>query len=138
MQAILAEDRIGMLIGRFKILYLVVSCFGFLSFVGLFLGFGDKPLMENKETIISFLIYATTYFGLKSRKPWVVDFILIISAFGILRTLLSLSDYPADLYGLVQRVFTFFWGLIFAYQIFYFSRKEVKMFFNDKGSTLFC
>jgi len=103
----------------------------------LVLGFGDKPLMEDLETVYTFLIFATAYLGLRFRWPWAVDFILIISAFGVLRTLLPLPEPPSVLSGLVLRVFGFLTGLLFAYQMVFFCRKEVKMFFNDKGSTLF-
>ena len=137
MKAILTEDRIEMLIGRLKKLYLVLSCLGVLSVVGLVLGFGDKPLMEDLETVYTFLIFATAYLGLRFRWPWEVDFILIISAFGVLRTLLPLPEHPAVLSGLVLRVFGVLTGLLFTYQMVFFCRKEVKMFFNDKGSTLF-
>jgi hypothetical protein len=133
----LAEEKIELQVRRIQKIYLFLLIVGILYFIGLVLGWSDRPLKAELEPSMMFFASAVTYFGLRLRRPWVVHLILILSAFGLVNTLLSATELPSNFAILLIKALGFLFGFLCAYQMVFFSRKEVKVFFNDKGLTLF-
>jgi hypothetical protein len=133
----LAEEKIGLQVRRIQKIYLFLLIVGILYFIGLVLGRGNGTLKTELEPSAMFFATAVTYFGLRLGRQWVVHLILILSAFGLVNTLLSATEQPSNFAMLLIKALGFLFGLPCAYQVVFFSRKEVKVFFNDKGLTLF-
>ncbi len=86
--------------------------------------------------LISF-IGISIYFGLKFKKNWVINIILIYSSFAVINLFLfsfQLSDQVSIIfYKLVGFIFLFF----HVYQIYFFSSREVKILFKERGTPFF-
>ncbi len=101
-------------------------------------GFSIKFKREiSLEFLLVFFIHTSIYFGLKFRKKWVVNVILISSSYSLIsRFLFSFqlsNEVTIIFYKLVAFIFLFF----DVYQIYFFSKRGVKFFFKDRVPPLF-
>lgn len=95
--------------------------------------FGDSFL----QFVFSFL----AFYGIDKRKEWTVPAVLILSAWGLINSTFNfmsiarsqgsqISFYIGTLTALIFFVF-------YIYCIFIFSRRETRLFFNERGKILF-
>ncbi len=100
----------------------------------LFIGF-EIELFEN--FLISYIIILFVYFGIKTKKDWVVTLILLSSIWGAINVLTHISTESKDVVSLtVNIVFGFLAVLFYVYSFMIFSRQKTKRFFNEKGTTI--
>ncbi len=137
MANILPEDKIGIVVRRIQTIYLVLSCLSIFCICGLIFGRSDRALKEEIEPIIGVFVIGMIYLGLRLRQPWVVHLVLIFSPLGVVMNLLFAFEHSVNLTALLCKTLGFFYGVLCAYQIIFFSKKEVKVFFKDRGVTLF-
>ena len=89
------------------------------------------------EGFIFFIVYGVIYFGLRYMKDWVIQLVLITSAFScfwfVIRILIPSVDITALIFKLLAGLLVFFFG----YQIAFFRKPEVRRFFGAKGREVF-
>jgi hypothetical protein len=138
MPKVLTEDDVRVRIRRIQIVYLILLVLALLGSIGLVLSLTSGVSAQNGfETLLTLCLTGLIYFGLRFRRAWVVHLVLICSTFGLVMTLFTLSRQAGDIVALVGKLFSCFIGLFCTYQMSLFSRKDVRTFFQDKGSTIF-
>ena len=135
---ILAEIRIDTIVRRIRRVY------AFLIIMDLFLLFGlarhaNEPVLnEAIERLIMLTLHSFLYFGLSEKKPWVIHLILICSLFGIIYGLIPILEPSSNFIRVLGKAIACLLVLFYAYQLSFFSKREVKAFFQEKGMILFC
>jgi hypothetical protein len=131
----IVNDRIKRRISVVQKIYLVIIIFiglGLMSNI-----FRQKQPGEIAESITAIAIYGLIYYGIKFKKSWVVHYTLIISAFSCFWYFLCII-YPAkSVYELFSKVIYCLLLLFFGYQLKFFRKKEINLFFKTKGQILF-
>lgn len=84
------------------------------------------------DAIIGTIVSIILYFGLKNKKSWVVPTILILSSLSFVGQLIYIP--AVNITFLVLKIIV---SLISIFLIYFFSRKEVREYFNSKGLYLF-
>lgn len=87
--------------------------------------------------LLSVLIYITIYFGLRQRRSWVIHLVLIVSAIGIFGKFLNIIHPVATSLELTIKLFDVLLFIFYLYQLTFFSKREVKNIFGEKGKTIF-
>jgi hypothetical protein len=114
--------------------YLVITCVcAIASIYRIFGGTADSAAKAG----LAFFVYFTIYMGLRHRKKWVLIIILIFSAFALLTSFLSSVTPAKNVASLSGKVIDIVFVLFSAYQIYFFSKKEVKKVFNTKGTIIY-
>jgi len=89
------------------------------------------------EAALAFFVYFTIYIGLRQRKTWLIAIILIFSAFALLISFLASFEPAKDVASLLGKIGDIIIVIFSAYQIHFFSKKEVKPLFNAKGTIIY-
>jgi hypothetical protein len=126
------------MINRFRKAYIVLICIGTLTVISDLLGISENvPKSETWQGVINSLLYLTIYIGLKLKTKWLIPLVLISSAWFLLSTFLR-TLYPAvDIPGLIAKAIGITLALFFAYQMHFFSKREVKIYFGMEGTVFF-
>jgi hypothetical protein len=82
-------------------------------------------------------MYWGVYVGLRSRRSWAITLVLITSAFGFFSSFCKIIDPAGDILALIGKVFSCLFLFFFGYQIIFFRKREVRLFFGTKGQVLF-
>jgi hypothetical protein len=91
----------------------------------------------QKIYLVIIIFIGLIYYGIKFKKSWVVHYTLIISAFSCFWYFLCII-YPAkSVYELFSKVIYCLLLLFFGYQLKFFRKKEINLFFKTKGQILF-
>jgi hypothetical protein len=132
------EERIRLTAQRSQIVYLALGSLGLLYLISLVVRWDEQSAVsDGAETLLMMFVSMTTFLGLKQRSAWVIDLIRIVSVFWVVNAILSAFEPPGDLLGLLLKALGYVLGVFFLHQIFFFSKKEVRSFFRDRGKTLF-
>jgi hypothetical protein len=132
------EDKIESIVNKIQKVYFIFICFGIFSVIYISLGLSEKfGGKKSLELIISLIVFLTIYFGLRLRKKWVIPFILIMSAFAVFRELIAILQTAEGIGLLIGKFISVMLLLFYAYQINFFSKREVKTFFKSQGIVLF-
>ena len=86
---------------------------------------------QNYQIIFQTVFSAALIFGFQKKKPWIVPIMILVSSFGILGNFLY---SPANSFWLGVKILGFIFGIFWLY---FFTRKEVRAYFNAKGVWLF-
>ena len=114
------------------VLFLILTAF--LTFVA----FATQNHRTAGSLVISFLICFAAFIGIYKRKDWVVSVVLIASAWGIFNVLVGLLESsPGKLVFILKAFLGFIFLAFYLYCIFLFSKKEIRLFFKEKGKILF-
>lgn len=131
---VFSQKLISTLIFILKLIYLLPPFLLIASLVLLILLRFPLSLLSEQIQLSDFLgvlIVLSFSYGLHRRKSWVVPLIVYLNGLCILGLFLT---QPNNLLETVAK----FLGLIFlAFGIFFFTRKEVKKYFNVKSLMLF-
>ena len=99
-------------------------------------------LIESKSNdvfkiILQTIILWITIYGISKTKSWTVVFVILCSYFGLI---LGAIDFfymkPNRPFELFQKLILFTLLIFWAFQVYIFSKRETKSYFNDKGDTL--
>lgn len=119
------------------------STYGFfLVMGGLALPYGiwfrEKPfsIADVLQFGFNWLVYLTIYLGIKYRKSWVQTLVLFMAWIGLITSFLSMSNRSSNSQMIIGEVSHLLFGAFFAYQLYIFSKKSTKDYFNDAGATL--
>lgn len=90
-----------------------------------------SPLITLAEVLIAVMLGSAIYLGLKNKKPWVISIIVFSASISLLPQLLynttSITNLIFKVFGLVLSIF----------EIYFFTRKEVRQYFGTKRIFLF-
>ena len=129
-----SEKQITTIINVLKKIYLALlslAVFGTISVLSLYVISRDLLLHHLLTFSVSSIVTALLLQGLKTRKSWIAPTIVFLSVFTAIGSLLT---SPADLLQSFARIFGF---ALAAFQIYFFSRKEVRKYFGTQGTVLF-
>ncbi len=90
-----------------------------------------------KEAALAFFVYFTIYMGLRKRKNWLIAIVLISSVAALLFSFLSSLEPAKDVASLFGKIVDIIVVIFSAYQIHFFSKKEVMALFNAKGTVIY-
>lgn len=129
------QDDIRRAVRRIRRVYLVLSVMASIAAFSHLLEW--KGIWDVLPDVLLGTLYGLVYVGLRFRKEWVVTLILIFSALSCLGLLLLVMS-PADgIRMILGKVFCLALFLFFAYNIMFFRRARVRMFFGNKGTLVF-
>jgi hypothetical protein len=136
------DEIIDARINSLKKIYLVITVISVLAIVYLIAGISKKHgIDESPKFLIGVAIYCSIYYGLKKKRKWVVPFVLIYSAFALLRYFSNPFTSTSGNYWTFQKLILLFFhfaiALFYVYQIYFFSKKEVRESFGIKGFLIF-
>ena len=134
---IFSDDRILKITNRIKKVFIVFICIGILDVISNLKLSEGLPKIHSLEGIVNFLLYTFIYIGLRFRKKWFIPLVLISSAFLMLTTGLHIFQPVVDVHGLFEKIGRMVFFVFFAYQIYFFSRREVKEYFGAKETVFF-
>jgi len=130
--------RVNILINRIQKVYLLIMLIGALDLIHNLLSESESTsLRECAQTVLTLSIYFSIYIGLKLRKKWVTPLVLICSAFLLLRAFLSAFEPTNDIFGLISKIGGIVFVLFCAYQIHFFSKREVRDFLGSRETIIF-
>jgi hypothetical protein len=130
--------RIITITGRIRKLYFVFVCIGTLDTIFNLLGMSENLQKgEHWQGIINTLLYLVLYVGIRIKAKWFIPLVLIASAWLMLSTFLTSFQPALDIRGLFAKAFGILLLLFLAYQMHFFSKREVKIYFGLEGTILF-
>jgi len=97
----------------------------------------ERNHLEDLKVVFPTIIFWFIVYGISKTKRWIVVFILLCSYFWL--AIGSITFYytkPSSHFELFQKLVQFVYLVFVAFQIYIFSKKETKCYFNDKGKTL--
>jgi hypothetical protein len=131
-------NKIFSTISFFRKIYVGLIIVQILQIIFSLAGLSDESnVSETLVNSLTILIDISIYYGLKKRREWVISLVLFSSAIIILRGILMSASVVNNIVELIGKFFVFVWILFAVYQIFFFTKKEVKKVFSDKGSAIF-
>lgn len=90
------------------------------------------------ESSLTTAINLLILYGLQKRKQWVVSMVLYFSAWTLFSSFLRVvGEAAATSDMMMQKVAALLFALFSIYQIHVFRRKETKLYFSQKGQTLY-
>jgi len=133
----LQDDKIEKILTWLQRVYLVLIILNGASLLFQLVDFEQSKLREIDETAIGLAMYWGVYVGLRSRRSWAITLVLITSAFGFFSSFCKIIDPAGDILALIGKVFSCLFLFFFGYQIIFFRKREVRLFFGTKGQVLF-
>jgi|GEM_PF-4006334 len=93
----------------------------------------DKSIGITVKILEYYYLISVVVFilGLKKRYGWVIPVIVVLNVFSLIQ---DLYTQTVSSEGAIIRLFHFIFGL---FLIYFFTQKEVRNFFQSKGSTIF-
>ena len=129
------EGRIEEIVQRIQKIYLALALLGVISTLSSI--FGQSGLREISEDFFFLILLWIIYFGLRRRRSWIIPLVLIMSAYSCIRVLFVIFQPADDIVMLLGKILGVLLFLFFAYQINFFRKPEVRLFFGAKGHELF-
>ena len=119
------------------VLYLLLVILGtFALLINLF-PLADVAWKDWFTGVINIFVALFIFIGLHKIKSWVVELILIYSAFSLIRLFFDFMTLkPEESMGIFGKLFVIFLISFYFYQIIVFSRTETKKYFKNSGSNL--
>lgn len=134
----LMDDRILTITNRIKKAYFVFICIGSLDIIYYLSGISENPPRgEYLQGIITLVLYLLIYSGLTFKKTWLIPLVLITSAWILISTFLATLQPAVNLPDLLAKVVGIILVMFCAYQMHFFSRREVKAYFGTKETIVF-
>ncbi len=134
----LSEKNIKTVVNVLKYLYLVTSIVLLLLILAIIylLNFGSpaktpSPLISIIFQIPGLIMCFAFYWGLKTKQPWLVPIMVVLNSLHLVYLMLT---FPQDIIHVIAKII----GLcLAAFNIYFFTTKEVKKYFKSKGLYLF-
>jgi hypothetical protein len=137
-KTILSDDRITTITNRIKKVYIVLFCIGILSILYDLANISENlPKDDIWQGVINSLLYFVLYIGLRLKTKWFTPLALISSAWFLLSAFLTTLQPAQDIHGLIAKAIGIIFVLFFAYQMNFFSKREVKIYFGLEGTMFF-
>jgi hypothetical protein len=134
---VMTIEKANAVINRIQKAYLVLACLTAFAVIFKISGGAAGSIAAVPAAGLAFIVYFTAYMGLRRRKIWALPFILILAASSLLISFLSSLETAQDAGSLLSKGGDIVIFIFSAYQIHFFSKKEVKVQFNAKGTIIF-
>ncbi len=132
------DDRIIKIIGRIKIVFIMCICMGVLIIIrDMFRMLQEINLAQIIDGIVTVILFSFLYIGLRFRKKWFIPLVLIVSTITLINMILIILVPAAGTYELFLKIFAMIIFTYSFYQMYFFSRREVKKCFDLKDKYLF-
>lgn len=131
----LTDERIITITCRIQKAYGVFLFLG--TFDTLFNFLENVPKGEYFQRIISLLFFMFIYIGLRFKKTWFIPLVLISSVWFLINTFLIAFQPAQEISDLIPKLSGIIFALFAFYQVQFFSRREVKVYFGVKEATIF-
>ena len=134
----LEENRILLTLNVIERIYCILVILGIGHVVWTALNLSG--IFERQEVYVSLLTVVfdcLILWGLKVKKEWIVQFIIIISAFMLFKLALIIAQPATDHIYLAGKALSLFLFIFYGYQILFFSKYEVRKYFEAEGVTIF-
>lgn len=135
MSSVLNDARLTILFRIFLICYSILAVFFAFAFIESILAVSRGADVRGYiEDLISFPLYLLIIWGLKLRRSWVRPLICGVACFSVLQMLLATvsGELLKAAANPVAAVFIYLFNglfiLFYAYQLYFFSRSDVKRF----------
>ena len=92
---------------------------------------------ETYDDLISMFVFGTAYYGPLRKRSWVIPLILIASAYSIFWRFVDLLQPANDFSMLISKFLGVLLIFFFAYQIIFFRKNEVNLYFGARGRLIF-
>jgi hypothetical protein len=90
------------------------------------------------EILLGLMTNVMILYGLNKRKNWIPPFILFYSTWGLFSQFIRIVGQSATSSSSLTTNFgRFLSGMFFVYQIYLFTRKDIKLYFREKGQTIY-
>lgn len=121
-------------------IYLVLAVVGVLGVLGVLAGLSPRLKAVGAPALLQGLfvtiLYCVIYFGLRRRMKWVITLVLIFSALSIVTCTFNILHPAEDMRALLGKLVTALFLSFYGYQIYFFSRKDVRERFGGKGTLV--
>lgn len=131
----LQTGRIEKLVVRIQRIYIalvILVCLGTLLKY-----FRYSSIQGYFEHVLLAFWFALAYFGLKQKKEWVIPLILVFSALSSFAEIVNFLSPALNIKMLFDKILDGLLLFFFAYQIMFFSKREVRLFFGDKSHIFY-
>jgi uncharacterized membrane protein len=129
-----ATDNIERIVQNIQRAYLGLAV---IFLIGLPHILGSSGVRNGLESVVSMILYAAAYCGLRYRWEGAIPLVLIISAFSCVSCFFSFMGPATNVKAPFAKVIIFLLLLFYAYQIRFFRRADVRAVFRDKGPLVF-
>lgn len=131
-------DSIESTLNKIRKVYFTLSLLGIFFIMFLLSGSSYKyGIKDIPFVLFSTLVYISIYWGLKKKKAWINLFIRFFSVISILTICFKSHSYQSMHKLIIFWVIAFILVLFYIYQIYFFSKREVRTFMKEKGVTFF-
>lgn len=135
----LREAQLNLSVRIFLVCYSVLAVLFLFAFVGSIIAIHNgEPVQAHIEDLLSFPVYLLIILGLKRRRKWAPPLVCGTACFSMLNMLIATiagslhqavaSPVAVVLVYLLNGAFILF----FAYQLYFFARKDVREFFRNR------
>lgn len=134
---VLPFERVNVICKRIQKFYLLLVCLGIISLVSHIPDIKESILRQDwLESAITLIIFICIYIGLRTRAKWIVPLILLYSAYGLFSAYTNGIQPAENVKDLVHKCVEVLYVIFYVYQIIFFKKKEVKLYFNVKGTII--
>lgn len=118
--------------------YWFLAVCGLLIFVMDLAGIDSAKNISIPESSFTMVINLLILYGLQKKKNWVVSLVLYFSAWTLFSSFIRVVGETASTSDMMkQKVSWFIFALFSIYQLYVFRQKETKLYFSQKGQTLY-
>ena len=130
-------EKVTIICRRIQKFYLILLCFVIIDLVSRIPDIKNSVISQNwLEHAITLSTTTCIYIGLKTRAKWTVPLILFISAYGLFKAYLIGIQPTEGVMDLVYKCIAVLLVIFSTYQLIFFTKKEVKLFFNVRGTIV--
>jgi len=140
-----SENQVKKILKVFRGIFVFVMIIGIIGFVlAILMSIFLKTNRYDSSSIIFLIGIITAYClnrGIKYRKEWIPPVLTILFSFSLILSILSASatrltfNFQVTYYvAIITRLLVW---IIQLFGIYFFAKKEVRNFFNNKGTTIF-
>jgi hypothetical protein len=142
----LTNDEIKTRISVIRYIYLLLACVATTVLLMLLLIAVKLATLKAAEGLdftfvppymVGLIIIWLIYYGLRRNKAWITILIPICCAIALFDGFLSLLQPINDGAGLAKKFVKLIVFMFNAYQIYFFTKPEVKKFYNMRGTVIF-
>lgn len=110
---------------------------GFIPILGRLAGLSSAQEFSIADMAFNTLMRAVIIYGINKKKIWLVPFVLFYAYLSLLRelALVALTEVTA-INMLGQKFVHMVLAVFFIYLVVVFSRKETKLYYEEKGQTI--
>lgn len=120
---------------------IIISIIGLMMIATMYIFLQVNRFDEVLPFFIGLLVFYSLSYGLKHHKYWIPSIIVFLSSLGLIYSIFfALANWPTFNNQATYNIWIIMRFLVWCMQLFilyFFTRKEVRIFFNSKESFIF-